>query len=154
MPVAIRTRLRRQSVRLAAFKALAQKMLRAVGEADAELGIELVGDRRMRQLNHRYRHRDAPTDVLAFSLREAPGPSSPLLGDVVISLHTAARQAKAQGHSLNREIVMLLVHGLVHLCGYDHERGEREARRMRRREEAVLRSLLPIPKLVDVTRHE
>ncbi len=180
MPVAIRTRLRRQLVRLAAFKALAQKVLRVVGEADAELGIELVGDQRMRQLNRMYRGHDAPTDVLAFPMREALTPvtrlgstfdvrcsgsgnleprtrrclTPDLLGDVVISLHTAARQAQAQGHSLNREIVMLLVHGLVHLCGYDHERGEREARRMRRREAAVLRSLLPIPKLVDATRHE
>lgn len=147
MPVMIRTRLRHQPIRLAAFEALAKKMLRAVREADAELGIELVGDQRMRRLNHRYRHRDAPTDVLAFSLREAPGPSSPLLGDVVISLHTAARQASAQGHSLDREIVTLLAHGLVHLCGYDHERGPREARRMKRKERAVLRAVMPLPQL-------
>lgn len=148
MPVVIRSMLRRRLVRLAVLQRLAQRMLRAVGEPEAELGLELVGDRRMRRLNHRYRHQDAPTDVLAFSAREAPGPPSGLLGDVVISLHTAARQAKAQGHSLDREIVALLVHGIAHLCGYDHERGLREARRMKRKERAVLRVLLPLPRLV------
>lgn len=149
MSVVIRSWLRRQPVRLAALKALAQKMLKAVGEPDAELGLELVGDHRMRRLNHCYRHRNVPTDVLAFSLREAPGPPSRLLGDVVISLHTAARQATEAGHSLEHEVVTLLIHGVLHLCGYDHERGESEARRMRRKEQAVLRSIMPLPKLTD-----
>ena len=71
-----------------------------------------------------------------------------LLGDVVISVPTAARQAAARGYSVEHELTVLLVHGILHLCGYDHERGERAARRMRRKERAILRSLMPIPKLI------
>jgi rRNA maturation RNase YbeY len=71
-----------------------------------------------------------------------------MLGDVVISLHTAARHAAADRRAVDHELAKLLIHGILHLVGYDHERGEREARRMRRKERAILRSLMPIPKLV------
>ncbi len=141
MPVLVRNRLRRAGVSPARIRRLAQRVLAAVGEPGAELSIELVGDRRMRRLNRRYRSLDAPTDVLAFPIREGGGPPSPLLGDVVISLHRAACQASTRGHSLEQEVSSLLVHGVLHLCGYDHERNQREARRMRRKEQAVLRSL-------------
>jgi probable rRNA maturation factor len=82
--------------------------------------VLLVGDRAIRRLNRTYLGRDHPTDVLAFPQARAfsmPGPS--LLGDVVISVDTAARQAKAHGHSLDRELALLLIHGLLHLLGYD-----------------------------------
>jgi rRNA maturation RNase YbeY len=88
------------------------------------------------------------TDVLAFSLREAGGPASSLLGDVVISLPQAARQAKASGHSLDEELATLLIHGVLHLIGYDHEGSEREARRMRRKERAIRRALKSPPVLI------
>ena len=140
MPVLVRNRLRRAGVSPARIRRLAQRVLAAVGEPGAELSIELVGDRRMRRLNRRYRNLDAPTDVLAFPIREGGGPPSPLLGDVVISLHRAVCQASARGHSLEQEVSSLLVHGVLHLCGYDHERNQREARRMRRKEQSVLRS--------------
>jgi len=90
----------------------------------------------MRALNRRYRGIDHATDVLSFSQRE--GQFSDLrpdiLGDIVISVPTAVRQARERNHSLGREIERLLVHGLLHLLGYDHERGPTEARRMRRKE--------------------
>ncbi len=150
---------------------LAQRILQATGESRAELSLELIGDRRMRRLNRVYRGVDAPTDVLSFPMRTPTPPlpithrirramgtrrgrvregaqGGPLLGDIVISLPTAARQAKGDGYSLDHELVRLLIHGILHLCGYDHERGAREARRMRAKELAVLRSLGPIPKLV------
>lgn len=146
--VLVRSWLRRVSLRHAAIETTARRVLEAAGDSGAELSLVLVGDRRMRRLNRRYRGRDHPTDVLAFPLRNATGPASSLLGDVVISLHTAARQAKAAGHSVDREVVTLIIHGVLHLCGYDHEREEREARRMRRKERAILRSLMPVPKLV------
>lgn len=148
MPVLLRVKPRRIRVRASAFKALAQKLLKTVGESRAELSVELVGDRRMRELNRRYRGHDAPTDVLAFAMREGPGPVSPLLGDVVISLPTAERQAVRHGHSIDQEIATLLIHGVLHLCGYDHERGGKEARRMRRKERALWKALQPIPKLI------
>ena len=94
----------------------------------------------MRSLNRRYRGVDRTTDVLSFSLREGGFPSvqPDLLGDIVISVPRADRQASEAGHSLSREIERLLIHGLVHLLGYDHERGPSHALRMRRKERQLL----------------
>ena len=88
------------------------------------------------------------TDVLAFAVREGPGPSSPFLGDVVISVPQAIRQAAEQGHSIQRELAMLLIHGILHLLGYDHERSASEARRMQRKEWVLFQAVLPIPALI------
>jgi rRNA maturation RNase YbeY len=109
---------------------------------DAELSILLVSDREMRVLNRRYRGRDRPTDVLAFAQREgAGGAPAGVLGDVVISVDTARRQAVDAGETLGREGERLLIHGLLHLLGYDHERSVAEARRMQRRERMLARWL-------------
>lgn len=149
MPVALRVRLRkRERVRRSAIKRFAETILHAVGESRSELGIELVGDRRMRRLNGRYRGKDSSTDVLAFSIREAPGPVSSLIGDVVISIPAVSRQATSHGHSVDKEFAILLIHGILHLCGYDHELGEKEAERMARRERTLLNDAQPLPCLV------
>ena len=141
MPVQMQSQVRCVTFDQACLARLAGAILSDVGEASAELGILFVGDQRMRGLNRRYRGKDCTTDVLAFAIRGGPHSSSHLLGDVVIAVPTAARQAK-QGHrSLDEELTMLLVHGILHLCGYDHERSEKEARRMHRRERMVLRSI-------------
>lgn len=148
MPVIVKCRLRSPGVRVSLLAKLGRKILQAVGDAGAEVGVELVGDRRIRRLNAQYRQRREVTDVLAFAMREARGPQSNLLGDVVISLPTALRQAKALGHSPDVELATLLIHGILHLCGYDHERGLREARRMQGRERAVWRLIQPLPTVV------
>ena len=149
MPVVLRVRLRkRERVPRFAIRRLAETLLRAVGESRSELGIELVGDRRMRRLNGHYRGKDSPTDVLAFSIREAPGPVSSLLGDVVISIPAVSRQATAHGHSVDKEFAILLIHGILHLCGYDHERGKGEAAEMARRERMLLNYVQPLPCLL------
>ena len=129
---ALATRLARQ----------ARRLLRALRLEDAELSLLVVSDRRIRALNREWRGRDRATDVLSFSQQEGPGrvPDG-LLGDVVISVDTAARQAAERGESLGRESDRLLVHGVLHLLGYDHERSPREARRMQRRERALERCL-------------
>jgi probable rRNA maturation factor len=103
---------------------------------DAEVSVLLIGDRAMRTLNRRYRGKDRTTDVLSFPLREGRFSlvQQHLLGDIVISVPAAARQARAAGETLLDEIDRLLVHGFLHLLGYDHERGEAEARRMEARE--------------------
>ena len=152
MAVYVRERLTRVRVRQAALRRLAERVLSAVGEAQSELSIDLVSDGRMRGLNRQYRKKDRTTDVLAFAMRESASPVSALLGDVVISVPTAQRQAKEGGRSLSEELAWLLVHGVLHLCGYDHERSDAEARRMKRREQAVLRGLRPIPTLATVPR--
>ena len=148
MPVLARSRLRRTRLLLPAVQALTQRILDAAGYPGALVSLDFIGDVRMRRLNRSYRGLDAPTDVLAFAMREARGPRTPLLGDVVISLDTAARQAAAQGHDLRREIAILIVHGILHLLGFDHERGATEARRMKAKERAILKNLIPLPPLV------
>ncbi len=148
MPVTVRCSVRRIPLRRAAVETLAQRILVEAGVPSAELSLLVVGDRLMRRLNGRYRRKDATTDVLAFPMREAPGPNPLLLGDVVISLPQAARQARAQNVPLNRELAQLLVHGILHLLGYDHEHSSVEAQRMQRKERAVLSAISPLPALV------
>lgn len=148
MAVYLRVRLIRLAVRRASWVRVASQVLQAVGEASSELSVELVGDGRMRRLNREYRKKDRTTDVLAFAMRESGSPDGTLLGDVVISVPTARRQANAHGRALDEELAWLLVHGVLHLCGYDHERSEQEERRMRRREQHILRALRPIPRLI------
>lgn len=108
------------------------------------VGIAVVGDARMRRLNLRYRGADYATDVLAFAVEPPPparrspsGPRGRFLGDIVIALGVARRQARARGHTLAVELRVLALHGLLHLLGYDHEtdRGEmlRTEDRLRRR---------------------
>lgn len=154
MPVHVQSHVRQVMFNQARLDQLARAILSAVGAASGELGILLVGDRRMRGLNRRYRGKDRTTDVLAFAMRESltphPLPFTPtMLGDVVIAVPTATRQAKQDQRSLDEELTALLVHGILHLCGYDHERNEREARRMHRREQKILRSFVRWPKLVE-----
>lgn len=148
MPVVVGMRLTRWKLRLAPLRNLANGILQSIGESEALLSIEIVGDDRMRRLNRTFRHRDKTTDVLAFATREGPGPPSTLLGDVVISLPQAIRQARGHQRGVDHELAVLLIHGILHLCGYDHERSKPEARRMARRERAVLHRIGPVPRLL------
>jgi probable rRNA maturation factor len=93
-----------------------------LGCPEAEVGCLLVTDARIRALNRRYRGEDRATDVLAFPQGEGEGPAGhpAVLGDVVISVETAARQAARAGHSLTSEAALLLIHGILHLLGHDH----------------------------------
>jgi len=120
----------------------ARRILAALGSARAELSISLVDDAAISALNHRYRGRPRPTDVLAFSLLEGAHADrrGALLGDVVIGIETAARQARARRRTLDDEVARLLVHGALHLVGYDHLRSA-EARLMRAQERRVWRAL-------------
>jgi probable rRNA maturation factor len=97
---------------------VAAGVLAEVGRHGAGLTVAFVRDRAMRELNLRFRGKDRPTDVLSF-----PGGDGDALhlGDVVISTDTASRQAEDAGHSLGREVSELVIHGVLHLCGYDHE---------------------------------
>ncbi len=97
----------------------------------------------MRSLNRRYRGIDRTTDVLSFSLREGAFADlrPDLLGDIVISIPRAEQQAGEAGHALSREIELLLIHGLLHLMGYDHELGPAESVNMRRREQHLMKRI-------------
>lgn len=105
------------------LRSRAAAFLAALGRGDAELSLLLVTDRRIRALNRAWRDKDEATDVLSFPLSEPPG-NGPLLGDVVISLDTASRRARAEARPVSRELDRYLAHGLLHLLGYDHERAE------------------------------
>jgi len=142
VPVEVSTRGRRAPALAARLGRGARRLLRTLRLDDAELSLVLVSDAEMRKLNRDWRGRDRPTDVLAFAQREGPGGAPDgLLGDVVISVDTARRQAEERGHALGVEGERLLVHGLLHLLGYDHERSPAEARRMQRRERTLARCL-------------
>ena len=153
MPVHMQSFVRSVTFDRAGLDRLARAILSEVGETSAELGILFVGDQRMRGFNRQYRGKDRTTDVLAFAMREGPHSSEILLGDVVIAVPTAARQARQGQRSLEEELTVLLVHGVLHLCGYDHERSEKEARRMHRRERMILQSLARLPKRASPIRH-
>jgi len=111
----------------------ARAMLALLQLPDCELSILLTGDDQIHNLNKIYRNKDRPTDVLAFAQREGEHGerAGRLLGDVVVSVPTARRQAAAAGRALRDEMTMLLAHGLLHLLGWDH-RTDAEDRAMRR----------------------
>jgi probable rRNA maturation factor len=111
----------------------ARAMLRALEIPEAELSVMLTGDARIQELNRVYRHKDRPTDVLAFAQREGKlgERAGAVLGDVVISIPTARRQAEGASRPVVHEVLWLLAHGLLHLLGWDHDTPARDAR-MRR----------------------
>jgi probable rRNA maturation factor len=119
-----------------------QRVLEQEGAGMWHVSLTLVGSARMRQLNAAYRGVDAPTDVLSFSQREGPGPQvpsqgEPLLGDVVVAWDVAKAQAQAYGHSVEREVAFLAVHGTLHLLGYDHQDPQAEEDMMARGERVL-----------------
>lgn len=123
------------------LRKIARETLNALGSPDGELSLSLVDDEEITGLNRQYLSRDRPTDVLAFPMQEGSfSDINPhLLGDVVISLETARRQAADKKHSLAEEVCVLLVHGILHLLGYNHETPGSEARTMRKKERELFR---------------
>ena len=109
----------------------AEKFMRALEREDDELSILLVDDATIQNLNRQHRNIDSATDVLSFPQMEDDEFISHLLGDVVISVETAKRQASEHQLSLEQELVLLLIHGLLHLLGYDHERSPEEEQVMK-----------------------
>ncbi len=120
MPVAVRAEGVRYPTKTLRSDALV--LLKALGRGRAELSVMLCDDAFIQGLNLQWRAKDAPTDVLSF-----PMDDDEVLGDVVISLDTATRQAAALGHDLHTELRVLLVHGLLHLLGHDHEQPGQDA---------------------------
>jgi len=120
----------------------AQRALRSLACGRAELSLSLVDDREIAELNRGHRGIAGPTDVLSFSLLEGECAEhrGPLLGDVVIGIETAARQARERHRSLDEEVARLMIHGVLHLLGYDHEEPD-AARAMRAEERRIWRAL-------------
>jgi len=129
LPAALRTRLRREVARMVKAAALAE------GRKDLDVALRLTDDATIHELNRDWRRKNKPTDVLAFAQREAAAADAGLLGDIVISVDTARRQAK---RGLYAELLHLASHGLCHLLGYDH-RDDAEEREMNTRAAALRR---------------
>jgi probable rRNA maturation factor len=104
----------------ALFERLGAWLLAEMDCSDSEVSLVLIDDAEMRPLNAQWRNIDQPTDVLAFAQSDSFSAQSQVLGDVLISVETATRQAAERGHSLERELTVLFVHGVLHLLGYDH----------------------------------
>ncbi len=130
---------RKVKIDAGSFEPFVQKVLDSVDEAaGAEVAVAFVSDRRMKQLNKDFRGKQGTTDVLSFPQEpdEFAAEEDNFLGDIVISLEQAAKQAGENGLTLENEIKQLILHGVLHLCGYDHEadNGEMNARELELRE--------------------
>jgi probable rRNA maturation factor len=133
-------------------KKIVRQVLKAEGVAPPyEVSLVFTNSEKVQRLNRDYRGVDEPTDVLAFYMLPQKGADSSFalppdgvtrLGEVIISYPQAVAQAKEQGHSPERELALLIVHGILHLLGYDHEEPEKESR-MRERERELLEKCLP-----------
>ena len=137
----ILNRQRRHQVSVSRLRQFVNLLSRRLHVDSHSFAIVLVSDQAIRRLNRDFRNQDKPTDVLSFPTgpEDPPHLDNPVLGDMIISVETARRQAFSRHHSLQRELCVLVIHGLLHLLGYDHEvdRGE-----MHRKELKLQRELL------------
>ena len=140
MPVTMTNCQRQVTVKTPFVKKQARRIMAYLGCNDRDLSVVFVHEEGMRILNRDYRSKDSPTNVLAFSQCQSyPGePQTRMLGDVVISLPTAAQEAQELRQSLEERVVFLLAHGLLHLLGYDHEGPVAQRLCMERREQEIL----------------
>jgi len=126
-------RQRTYAVSVSHLEKLGRKLSRRLRIQEYHFTLVLSNDRAIRQLNRRFRHVDQPTDVLSFPSSLGDQKAEPFdnssLGDMIVSVETAYRQAIQQGHSLARELDILFIHGLLHLLGYDHEIDQGQMRR-------------------------
>ncbi len=152
MAIHIRNQQRSKKLNLRRVRRDLAKALALTGHRDDELSLLFVGSRRMKHLNSRYRGIPKETDVLSFPMAaEEPVPFAavlspqtglpPLLGDIVISVPRTIEQARAHGSSFHEELLRLLIHGLLHLIGYDHETDRRRRLRMEKKEKELLHAL-------------
>ena len=123
------------------LKSVATRLLKLLKQDKAELSVALIGNAEMRKLNSRFRHKDYATDVLSFPAAPGMSVGVRLIGDVVISVDKAKEQAKERGRKLDDEMITLLIHGVLHLLRYDHERSAKDARIMGRLEKRIYRAL-------------
>jgi probable rRNA maturation factor len=126
------------------MKKAAEMILSVLGYQDDELSISIVGDSGIRRINREYLDKDRPTNVISFCMHEGNfGEINPhILGDVIISADTAQREADEGGITFDSRLVLLLLHGILHLTGYDHERsGEEQARKMEETEQKIFAML-------------
>ena len=152
MKVLIRNEYPKIKVDTGKIKQQIGRVLSSLDCNEYEISILFIGDKGIRDLNQRFRGVDRSTDVLSFpqlfeELSETSG--TLILGDVAISLETALRQTKKHGLSLEEELTLLLIHGILHLLGYDHEISDHEEERMRKKTRELFTIIYPEKKLAD-----
>jgi probable rRNA maturation factor len=131
--ITILNRQTKHRVRTRAFERLLRELTARYRIRDAEISLSFVGARAIQTLNRRFMKKDTPTDVLSFPLGEKAPDGKFYLGDIVIAVPVAVRQAREKGHGLDRELRLLAIHGFLHLVGYDHFAGiEDEERKLHR----------------------
>ncbi len=123
---------------------MAQRILSELGLLEAELSLLFVNDLQIQTLNRRYLHRDKPTNILAFPMRKGEFSTlhPQLLGDLVISVETAKRQSKRFGLDEMEMVILLMVHGVLHLVGYEHEGTKKGAREMALKQKELFHRIL------------
>ncbi|MBW2590195.1 MAG: rRNA maturation RNase YbeY [Deltaproteobacteria bacterium] len=141
MGILIDDRQKRHKISKIKLQKKAQAILNALGSHEGELSILLVDDSEIKTLNKDYLSRSGPTNVIAFPMKEGDFSdiNPQLLGDVVISMETAGREALQSGISTEERFAQLLVHGILHLFGFDHEKSEQDARKMEKKSDELLK---------------
>ncbi|HUT84331.1 MAG TPA: rRNA maturation RNase YbeY [Thermodesulfobacteriota bacterium] len=126
------------------IKKAAERILASLRISGYELSVLLLDNKGIRAVNKKYLNRNRPTNVISFSLTEGEfGNINPhVLGDVVISVEKALEQAETRGTSLEEELTFLLIHGILHLMGYDHEKKGSEREKMRKKEKEVYKVVM------------
>jgi probable rRNA maturation factor len=141
MQILLNNRQRRHRVMTGRLRKVGVRILGALGcPEETELSVSIVGDLAIRRINRDYLAKDRPTNVISFSLQEGDcsGVNPHALGDVIISADTALREAETVEIEFFERLCFLLLHGILHLCGYDHERsGQVEADRMEKKEQEL-----------------
>ena len=143
MTICIHNRQRVVAIHTAVVKKSVLQIMAYLGCSEQELSVVFSNDRVLQELNRTYRHKDRPTNVLAFSQSPtyAGEPTSTMLGDVIVSLPMAAREAHDLNQSLEERVIYLLLHGILHLLGYEHEGSAAQRRHMEALEQEVLAHL-------------
>ena len=143
MKILIRNRQRYRPLDKTRLTKAAGSILTFLNQTEAELSILFVGDRKMKELNSAYRGKNKSTDVLSFEagIPVQDSAVNNILGDIVINIPRAESQAKEYGTTFYDELYRLLIHGTLHLVGYDHEVSKYEERKMRKKEEAIFNAV-------------
>ena len=144
MKIWIRNRQKHTPLNLRKIRRAVQRILTELGLLEAELSLLFVNDLQIQALNRQYLRQDKPTNVLAFPMREGEFPTlhPHLLGDLVISVETARRQSNRFGLSQMEMVILLMVHGVLHLIGYEHEGTKKAAREMAVKQKALFDSVV------------
>jgi len=135
-----RTKISNRAVRAFVASVLDSLTPKYIASQTSEVSLVFTGDRSIQRLNRKFRNKDNPTDVLSFPLSDRHRSKLPALGDVVISLETCQKQARLNRVTLGSEVARLLIHGILHLLGHDHEGvSKAKAARMRRLEQKLFK---------------